>query len=263
MKYYLDTEFIEGFHQPFLGKKRHFIDLISIGLVAEDGRTYYAICSEFDPDKADNWVRENVLYPIIETYYPKAVSNEHGILDYCREAIISIKKRHGKSRSQIAKEIMQFVNPDLGWPTFSYNNSELKKPDHPLSKYFDVHNVGLFDGHYMAQPEFYAWYADYDWVVFCSLFGRMIDLPKGFPMYCRDIKQTFDEIVHRIVTQDMRRYGVFRFDGGIAEYPSDDIKKDVEKVIKSSPAYPKDKKNHNALDDALWLHKLHAFLIRL
>jgi len=37
--------------------------------------------------------------------------------------------------------------------------------------------------------EFYGYYADYDWVVFCQLFGRMIDLPKDYPMYCRDIKQ--------------------------------------------------------------------------
>ena len=30
---------------------------------------------------------------------------------------------------------------------------------------------------------------DYDWVVFCQLFGTMMDLPKGFPMFCMDIKQ--------------------------------------------------------------------------
>lgn len=41
-------------------------------------------------------------------------------------------------------------------------------------------------------PEFWAYYADYDWVVLCQLFGRMIDLPKGWPMYCRDIKQLCD-----------------------------------------------------------------------
>ena len=38
-------------------------------------------------------------------------------------------------------------------------------------------------------PEFWAYYADYDWVVLCQLFGRMIDLPKGWPMWCRDLKQ--------------------------------------------------------------------------
>jgi 3' exoribonuclease, RNase T-like len=39
MKYWLDTEFIE---HPFK------IDLISIGLVAEDGREFYAESSEVD-----------------------------------------------------------------------------------------------------------------------------------------------------------------------------------------------------------------------
>ena len=42
-------------------------------------------------------------------------------------------------------------------------------------------------------PEFWGYYADYDWVVFCQIFGAMIDLPKGWPMYCRDLKQLADE----------------------------------------------------------------------
>ncbi len=37
------------------------IDLISIGVVCEDGREYYAVSSEFDPDRAGPWVRRNVL----------------------------------------------------------------------------------------------------------------------------------------------------------------------------------------------------------
>lgn len=43
------------------------------------------------------------------------------------------------------------------------------------------------------QPEFWAYYADYDWVTVCQLYGRMIDLPSGWPMYCRDFKQWLDE----------------------------------------------------------------------
>jgi len=43
-------------------------------------------------------------------------------------------------------------------------------------------------------PEFWAYYADYDWVVLCQLFGTMMDLPEGWPMYCRDIKQLCDSI---------------------------------------------------------------------
>jgi hypothetical protein len=40
-----------------------------------------------------------------------------------------------------------------------------------------------------SKPEFWAYFADYDWVAFCQLFGRMIDLPKGYPMFCMDLKQ--------------------------------------------------------------------------
>lgn len=40
------------------------------------------------------------------------------------------------------------------------------------------------------RPEFWAYYADYDWVLLCSLFGGMLSTPKGWPMLCMDLKQT-------------------------------------------------------------------------
>ncbi len=51
MKYWIDTEFIE---RPCT------IDLISIGLVAEDGREFYAESSEVDWTKASQWTLETV-----------------------------------------------------------------------------------------------------------------------------------------------------------------------------------------------------------
>lgn len=41
-------------------------------------------------------------------------------------------------------------------------------------------------------PEFWGYYSDYDWVVICQMYGCMVDLPKGWPMYCRDIRQLAD-----------------------------------------------------------------------
>ena len=52
MRYFYDTEFIDD------GRT---IELISVGVVAEDGREYYAISSEFDPGRAGRWVRKHVL----------------------------------------------------------------------------------------------------------------------------------------------------------------------------------------------------------
>ncbi|MFC4334387.1 polyadenylate-specific 3'-exoribonuclease AS [Salininema proteolyticum] len=51
-RYFYDTEFIEN---------GETIDLVSIGVVDEHGREYYAISTEFNPDAAGEWVRRNVL----------------------------------------------------------------------------------------------------------------------------------------------------------------------------------------------------------
>ena len=51
VKYWIDTEFIE---QPYT------IDLISVGLVAEDGREFYAESNEVDWSKASQWTLLNV-----------------------------------------------------------------------------------------------------------------------------------------------------------------------------------------------------------
>lgn len=52
-------------------------------------------------------------------------------------------------------------------------------------------NISEFVGH---KPEFWAYYADYDWVVLCQIYGTMMDLPKDWPMYCNDIKQMANEL---------------------------------------------------------------------
>ncbi len=52
-RFVYDTEFIED---------GTTIDLVSIGVVSEDGgRELYCVSTEFDPDKAIPWVRRNVL----------------------------------------------------------------------------------------------------------------------------------------------------------------------------------------------------------
>ncbi len=52
MRFFYDCEFIED---------GTTIDLVSIGVVGEDGREFYAVSTEFDPTRAIDWVRRNVL----------------------------------------------------------------------------------------------------------------------------------------------------------------------------------------------------------
>ncbi|MCM3885870.1 polyadenylate-specific 3'-exoribonuclease AS [Frankia sp. R82] len=56
-RFFYDTEFIERRESGHL-----WLDLVSIGIVSEDGaRRYYAVSTEFDPVWAVPWVRRNVL----------------------------------------------------------------------------------------------------------------------------------------------------------------------------------------------------------
>jgi hypothetical protein len=52
VRYFYDCEFIED---------GTVITLVSIGMVDENGREFYAISTEFDPGKAIDWVRKHVL----------------------------------------------------------------------------------------------------------------------------------------------------------------------------------------------------------
>ena len=82
MRYFYDCEFIED---------GLTIDLVSIGIVAEDGREYYAVSTEFDPDRAIPWVRRNVLSKLPPPSSPL-----------------------NKSRQRIRDDILEFLVPRPG-----------------------------------------------------------------------------------------------------------------------------------------------------
>jgi len=180
MKYYIDTEFIECEKQRKVfgikvGAPVPTIDLISIALVAEDGRELYLLNADCELSYAwaNEWVRQNVLYRIFREYY-----NGDALLynDFTLSAMRALFKQYGGSKAKIAQQIAEFTG------------------------YYQHFYVGCADGwrwersNGAPKPSFYGYYCDYDWVVFCQLFGRMIDLPKGFPMYCIDLKQESDRL---------------------------------------------------------------------
>ena len=243
MKYFIDTEFQHGFHKPLFGKNRHFIDLISIGMVAEDGRELYAISNEFDLKSAwkDEWLRENVLRSI----YNELLSKEHvaryyhsGLVEpFSYKTLKTLIGWNGKSNKRIAEEIVAFTTGDIAGDKIDG------------TKRMIIHQ---------SNPEFYAYYADYDWVLFCSLFGKMINLPKGFPMYCNDLKQTLDEKVKSLksISIDIpERFELIKN----KNFFKWDIQDKFE-LIQGSINYPKASNEHNALSDAKFNRDLYLFL---
>jgi len=143
MRYFVDSEFIED------GKT---IDLISLGIVAEDGREYYVQSTEVDYGKASSWVWENVITNLVPC--PDRPFTE---------AFVD-KMQHSNGRCRT----------DCPWDTREHIRNVL---------------LDFCDPKIHGKPEFWGYYADYDWVVLCQLFGKMMDLPEGWPMYMLDLKQ--------------------------------------------------------------------------
>lgn len=141
---------------------------------------------------------------------------------------------YGKSNKEIAKEVIEFVE----------ERSDGKIP---------IEILGV-----KTSIEFYGYYCDYDWVVFCWLFGKMIDLPKGFPMYCKDLKQLQDE--HFIINKEVVDYIDACKD--TKDYPTLEKLKYIFNYedIKKHSKYPKQINEHSALDDARWNYQLYKFL---
>lgn len=257
MKYYIDTEFIEGFHKPLFGKRRHFIDLISIAIVAEDGREYRAISSEYNYREASEFVKNKVLLPLYKDTVHGDARNHIDTTNF--------HKHFGKPNSVIAKEIIKFVNPGTG-NDFAFGvKSEAHKQK--FDAYVKLHNIKKFEvtelingsiqksNYWLAQPEFYAYFANYDWVLFCSLFGDMNALPKGFPFYCRDLKQMLDEYVQKEWLP-----ASISFMQGTSKNITFDLA--LEK-LKGLDTYPKQENEHLDIDDARWNVKLHKFINQL
>lgn len=222
-KYYIDTEFIESFHKPLFGKKRHFIDLISIGIKAEDGREYYAISSEYNYKDADKWVQENVILP---AYTSVVHGDRRNVYDAS-----NFNKSFGISNNQIAADIIHFI----GGEPQNTNGAH-------------------------SYPEFYGYYADYDWVLFCSLFGRMIDLPSGYPMYCKDLMQILEEKANSKARVDIIKHLSKEDKEDLLWNHMNGVELSNVDLLKRTVNYPKQENDHNALSDAKWNMELHKFI---
>lgn len=131
----------------FLEDGRH-IELISIGMVCDDGREYYAVNRDMPVRKIrkHQWLMENVVPSL-----PKGSGDRRNhvprswLFDYAEPVV--------KRRDRIADEVMDFIHA--------------------------------------AGPDVQLWanYGAYDHVALAQLWGRMIDLPEGVPMFTCDIQQ--------------------------------------------------------------------------
>lgn len=123
MRVFYDAEFSST--APIIG-------LVSIGAVAEDGREFYAVSSEFDPATAHPWVVRHVLPRLPPPGDPAWMP-----------------------RVALREALLDFLGED---------------------------------------PVLWAWYASYDHVALCQLWGSMPDLPRVLPRFTLDVRQLWEHL---------------------------------------------------------------------
>lgn len=267
MKYFIDTEFIEGdvslkfagFNIPkWLIKPNNTIQLISIALISEDNRKYYAISKDFNLYESWNrydlvvnknypagseynkvyWIRDNVLKPIYDELFIKWCKDNNSLTgdEFVYFNYTNFKElinKYGKSNKQIAEEIKDFciqkiiIEKDIDvlastFPSIGFSDSPKTKIDYPI---------------------FYGYYSAYDHVALSWLFGKMIDLPAGFPRYTIDLKQVEDERFRTFHKSEIKL-----------------IKNQKMGINTQCALYPKQTNIHNALSDAKFNKELYEFL---
>lgn len=141
MDFFYDCEFLDT---------GSTIELISLGMVAADGREFYGVRHDAPWHRIveHDWLMANVVpsLPISLTPHPESNSFD-----------IAIRREHPDvkaitDRAGIAAGVLDLIGND------------------PF-------------------PRLWAYYAAYDHVVLAQLWGRMLDLPSNMPMWTHDLKQ--------------------------------------------------------------------------
>lgn len=178
--------------------------LISIGLVAADGREYYAVNSDMDQFavRRHPWLLENVWLhlPTVERDLDIV---EKQIVAPAHRTELDMSAACVKPKRVIANEVRDFIL------AHTKTMGEVKdwRGDLIATLQSDV------------PPRLWAYFGAYDHVALAQLYGAMIHLPDGIPMFTHEIMQ---------LLEDRRREG---------------------KEVELPPPF---ENQHNALADARW-----------
>ena len=149
-KIFFDTEFT-GLHKN--------TTLISIGIVSECGKTFYAELNDYDESQVDDWIRENVLKHLLMSA-PKQGEDEY----------------YSATRA--------FDNPvgnDL------YDSYSVQLRGNKFQVLLELQRWIL----QFKQVEVWSDCLSYDWVLFCDIFGHAFKIPDNIYYIPFDLSTAF------------------------------------------------------------------------
>lgn len=202
--------------------------LISIGIVAENGRRFYAELCDYDRGQCDDWILQNVISSL---FLPKLM-REGEALEF------------GIGNARKGKKV--WIPPDRPYIDFfvTANKEELhEKAAYIFNAIEDENgNRNVFGNKDWVTKHLKEWISKfdsvqfvsdvchYDFVLLIDLFGSAWDLPQNVSPVCHDIN-----------TEIARHYGISEAEA---------FDKSREEIVKELCGHEIEGRKHNALYDA-------------
>jgi hypothetical protein len=157
MRIFYDLEFLED------GRT---LDLISIGMVREDGRELYAV---------NDQLLRPAIHPAPGSLYERVTKR-----DWLMRNVVPHLPLKPRNKSELTHKTQSPTGPAF----FSLD------PEHPAVLPRRLIRAQVRDFILGGGPdvELWAWYGAFDHVGLAWLWGPMIDLPEGVPMFTNDIR---------------------------------------------------------------------------
>jgi len=212
-KIFFDTEFT-GLHKN--------TTLISIGLISECGKTFYAEFCDYDKSQVDEWIKDNVINNLLFT--DKITKSCGGWENWLSE------KRdfsNGLSFTLADKDMSQFQC--IGETPMVRNRLEK----------------------WLSQFEKIEMWSDclaYDWVLFCNIWGHAFNIPKNIYYIPFDICSLFKD---KGIDPDINRE---EFSGDLLKYSGDVLH------LYDKGSIEVGHKKHNALWDAFVISQCYKLI---
>lgn len=172
MKLFFDTEFT-GLHKD--------TTLISIGIVSEDGRRFYAELTDYNENQCNKWINENVVKNLHLPHIPWHSK--------CTENIKKLEE-DGYVISQ---------NPHIPREGALLEYDYFKSDNENMTALGDSHWIGIALNEWLKQFDTIQFVSDvchYDFVLLIDLItngGTALDLPLNISAACHDINQDISQ----------------------------------------------------------------------
>jgi hypothetical protein len=164
-KLYFDTEFT-GLHQN--------TTLISIGIVSDTGKAFYAEFTDYDETQVDDWILKNVIHKL--KLVGIVLLTKSGAFQRVSDSVKGVYDIEIVEENDVSKNMISSMSDTAFYECTGNTNFVTERLKEWLKTF----------GECEMYSDVYAW----DWILFCQLFGGAMNIPSNIYYIPQDLAST-------------------------------------------------------------------------